>query len=161
MLEDDAELSGAEITNPEAATDQQTQEPIVSMQFTDTGRKAFAAATKREAQRGANQLLPPGTPREQAFQRFAITLDNKIVSLATIDFAENPEGIDGRTGAQINGIGSIQDTAGPRREPAHRRAADRAEADLPDPDLGQPRRAGARPGPEGGPGGPAAHARSS
>ena len=110
VLEDDSELSGAEITNPEAATDQQTQEPIVSMQFTDTGRKAFAAATKREAQRGANQLLPPGTPREQAFQRFAITLDNKIVSLATIDFAENPEGIDGRTGAQINGIGSIQDT---------------------------------------------------
>ena len=110
VLEDDSELSGAEITSPEAATDQQTQEPIVSMQFTDTGRKAFAAATKREAQRGANQLLPPGTPREQAFQRFAITLDNKIVSLATIDFAENPEGIDGRTGAQINGIGNIQDT---------------------------------------------------
>ncbi len=110
VLEDDSELSGAEITNPEAATDQQSQEPIVSMQFTDTGRKAFAAATKREAQRGANQLLPPGTPREQAFQRFAITLDNKIVSLATIDFAENPEGIDGRTGAQINGIGSVQDT---------------------------------------------------
>ena len=54
--------------------------------------------------------MPPGTPREQAFQRFAITLDNKIVSLATIDFAENPEGIDGRTGAQINGIGNIQDT---------------------------------------------------
>ena len=110
VLEDDSELSGAEITNPEAATDQQTQEPIVSMQFTDTGRKAFAAATKREAQRGANQLLPPGTPREQAFQRFAITLDNKIVSLATIDFAENPEGIDGRTGAQINGIGSVPET---------------------------------------------------
>jgi SecD/SecF fusion protein len=32
------------------------------------------------------------------------------VSLATIDFLENPEGIDGRTGAQINGIGSLQDT---------------------------------------------------
>ena len=110
VLEDDSELSGAEITGPEANTDQRTNEPIVTMNFTDTGRKAFSGATKREAQRGANVLLPPGTPREQAFQRFAITLDNKIVSLATIDFVENPEGIDGRTGAQINGIGSLQET---------------------------------------------------
>ncbi|MDQ4071547.1 MAG: protein translocase subunit SecF, partial [Actinomycetota bacterium] len=110
VLEDDSELSGAEITGPEANTDQRTQEPIVTMNFTDTGRKAFAEATRREAQRGANILLPPGTPRENAFQRFAITLDNKIVSLATIDFVENPEGIDGRTGAQINGIGSFQET---------------------------------------------------
>src|SRR5205085_1606121 len=29
---------------------------------------------------------------------------------AYIDFIENPEGIDGRTGAQINGIGSLQET---------------------------------------------------
>ena len=110
VLEDDSELSGAEITGPEANTDQRTNEPIVTMNFTDTGRKAFSGATKREAQRGANVLLPPGTPREQAFQRFAITLDNKIVSLATIDFVENPEGIDGRTGAQITGIGNIEET---------------------------------------------------
>ena len=48
--------------------------------------------------------------REAALQRFAITLDNQIVSLATIDFRENPEGIDGRTGAQINGIGYLQET---------------------------------------------------
>ncbi|MEX2253343.1 MAG: protein translocase subunit SecD [Thermoleophilaceae bacterium] len=110
VLEDDSELSGADIENPEPNTDQQTQEPIVTMEFTDQGRKAFAAATKREAERGAEQILPPGTPRENAFQRFAITLDNQIVSLATIDFVENPEGIDGRTGAQINGIGDLKQT---------------------------------------------------
>src|ERR671938_674340 len=80
------------------------------MEVTGKGRKAFARATKREAERGSQQILPPGTPKDAAFQRFAITLDNKIVSLATIDFVENPEGIDGRTGAQINGIGSIQET---------------------------------------------------
>jgi SecD/SecF fusion protein len=66
--------------------------------------------TQRIAQRGASTILPPGVARANAFQRFAITLDDRIVSLATIDFLQYPEGIDGRTGAQINGIGTIQAT---------------------------------------------------
>jgi SecD/SecF fusion protein len=110
VLEDDSELSGADIKNPEQNFDQRTQEPIVTMEYTDTGREAFAAVTKRIAERGSKILLPPGSQRDAALQRFAITLDNEIVSLATIDFRENPEGIDGRTGSQINGIGSIQET---------------------------------------------------
>ena len=110
VLEDDSELSGKDIENPEQNFDQRTNAPIVTMEFTDRGREAFASATKREAQRGSEQILQPGQPREQAFQRFAITLDNRIVSLATIDFVQNPEGIDGRTGAQIEGIGTIQET---------------------------------------------------
>lgn len=36
--------------------------------------------------------------------------DDEIVSLATIDWRENPAGIDGRAGVQINGIGSLQET---------------------------------------------------
>ena len=32
-----------------------------------------------------------------------------IVSLATIDFVSNPEGIDGRTGAQIENVGDFDD----------------------------------------------------
>jgi SecD/SecF fusion protein len=110
VLEDDAELSGSDIRNPEQNFDPQTQEPIVTMEFTDDGRRRFANVTERIAERGASQIRAPGEPPENAFQRFAITLDNQIVSLATIDFLENPEGIDGRTGAQINGIGSLQDT---------------------------------------------------
>ncbi len=110
VLEDDSELSGGDIKNPEQNTDQRTNEPIVTMEFTDDGRKAFAAVTKRLAQRGSEQFVPPGGDRSQTLQRFAITLDDQIVSLATIDYRENPEGIDGRTGAQINGIGNITDT---------------------------------------------------
>ncbi len=110
VLSDDSELSGTDIKNPEQNIDQNTQEPIVTMEFTDRGREAFARVTKRIAERGSNIILPPGSDRDAGLQRFAITLDNKIVSLATIDFRENPEGIDGRTGAQINGIGSIQET---------------------------------------------------
>ncbi len=108
VLEDDSELSGSDIKNPEVSGDT-SQGPAVSMEFTKKGQKGFARATKREAQRGSQIILPPGTPksqRERAFQRFAITLDNRIVSLATIDFIENPEGIDGKTGAQITGLDS-------------------------------------------------------
>ena len=110
VLEDDSELSGNDIKNPEANTDPNTQEPIVTMEFTDQGREAFARVTKRIADRGSKIIVPPGGDRTQAFQRFAITLDDKIVSLATIDFIQNPEGIDGRTGAQIENIGDFNAT---------------------------------------------------
>ncbi|MGH2803941.1 MAG: protein translocase subunit SecF, partial [Thermoleophilaceae bacterium] len=109
VLEDDSELSGEDIQNPEANTDPNTNAPLVTMEFTDEGREAFARVTKRIAQRGFDQAtLNPGAPPDQFLQRFAITLDDQIVSLATIDFQENPEGIDGRTGAQIEGVGTFE-----------------------------------------------------
>src|SRR5215217_5484469 len=118
VIEDDSELSGKEIKNPEQNFDPNTKEPLVTMEFTDTGRAAFARVTKRIAERGrdcqtlagVSEACPnvqPGAPPDQYFQRFAITLDDQIVSLATIDFQDNPEGIDGRTGAQITNIGDI------------------------------------------------------
>ncbi|HZI91629.1 MAG TPA: protein translocase subunit SecD [Thermoleophilaceae bacterium] len=105
VLEDDAELSGTDIENPEPSLDQsQGQGPAVTMDFSSRGEKAFERVTKRIAVRGFEIIAPPGTPIDQRLQRFAITLDNQIISLATIDFQENPEGIDGRTGAQITGL---------------------------------------------------------
>src|SRR3954468_11862785 len=110
VLEDDSELSGADIKDPKQEFDPQTQEPVVTFKFTDKGRKAFARATKREADRGSQIIRRPGQRPEDTFQRFAIALDNQIVSLATVSYRDNPEGIDGSTGAQITGIGNIQDT---------------------------------------------------
>jgi SecD/SecF fusion protein len=110
VIEDDSELTGSDIKDPKQNFDPQTNEPIVTFNFTDKGRKAFARVTKRIAERGSETILPPGVSRQNAFQHFAITLDDQIVSRAYIDFIQNPEGIDGRTGAQINGIGSLQET---------------------------------------------------
>jgi SecD/SecF fusion protein len=108
VLEDDSELSGQDIKNPEANTDPNTNAPLVSMEFSDKGREAFARVTRRIAERGFDaSTLNPGADKEQFFQRFAITLDDQIVSLATIDFIQNPEGIDGRTGAQIENVGTF------------------------------------------------------
>lgn len=109
-LEDDAELSARDIRNPEANTEPQTHEPIVTFAFTAQGRKAFARLTKRLAERGANVILPRGAPPSVAYQSFAIALDNRIVSHASIDFRENPDGIDPRAGAQIVGIGNLEET---------------------------------------------------
>ncbi len=107
VLEDDSALSGSDIRNPKQQTDQ-AGAPNVTFEFSNFGRQQFAATTKRIAERGAEQL---GVPPQQADQRFAITLDNQIVSLATVDFRQNPDGIDGRTGAEIDNIGSVQDAA--------------------------------------------------
>src|SRR5919206_139287 len=93
VIEDDSELNGKEIKNPEQAFDPNTNEPLVNMEFTDKGRAAFARVTKRIAERGRNcetlagvdpKCPPQGSSPDQFFQRFAITLDNQIVSLATI-----------------------------------------------------------------------------
>ena len=111
VLEDDSELSGSDIKNPKVETDPNTGLPVVTMQFTGQGRRQFAAVTKRIADRGARQLPIAGMTPAQRFQRFAITLDNQIISLATIDYQQNPDGIDGRTGAQIDNIGSYQETS--------------------------------------------------
>jgi preprotein translocase subunit SecD len=110
VIEDDQELSGADIENPEQSVDSRTNEPVITMEFTEAGRKAFARATKREATRGTELQAPPDTSRDQAFQHFAIVVDGEVLSLAAIDFLENPEGIDGRNGAQLQGLGTVEET---------------------------------------------------
>ncbi len=110
VMEDDSALSGSDIKNPEVSGDT-SRGNAVSMQFNSAGQKAFEETTKRVAQRGAQTILPPGADsnvRNAALGRFVITLDNQVISLATIDFRDNPEGIDGKTGAEITGLDSPQ-----------------------------------------------------
>ncbi|MEA2664153.1 MAG: SecD/SecF fusion protein, partial [Candidatus Eremiobacteraeota bacterium] len=113
VIKDNPVLSGTEIKNPEQNFDQTTNDPIVTMNFSDKGKKAFAATTKAIAQRGADNALPGQNPVD-ASHHFAIVLDNELVSTPYINFNENPDGIDGSNGAQISGgftIQSAQDLA--------------------------------------------------
>jgi SecD/SecF fusion protein len=104
-IKDRPALSGTDITNPEQNFDPQTNEPIVTFGFTDTGRQEFQDVTRAIAQRGAANYLPSsGIPADQASGHFAIVLDNQAVSRPIINFQENPDGIDGRNGAQISGL---------------------------------------------------------
>ena len=108
VIEDDAELSAGDITDPKQEFDQPTDEPVVRFGFTDKGAEAFARLTRRVAERGA--ATPAHGDTQDRFQRFAIAVDGQILSLAVIDFTANPDGITGDAGAQLNGIGSVEET---------------------------------------------------
>jgi SecD/SecF fusion protein len=101
------EMTGAELklSGTRADFDPQTGQPIVLMSFTNKGKKIFHDITRREAQRGAAAAAAAGQSGSQAVQtyaqHFAIVLDRKIESAPYIDFQQNPDGIPGDNGAQI------------------------------------------------------------
>jgi SecD/SecF fusion protein len=104
-LKDDPALSGTEITNPKQEYEQNTQAPNVSFGFTDDGREAFHDVTREIAQRGQESAFGPVTSEqaEALSGHFAVVLDNEVKSRPIINFQDNPDGIDGRLGAQISG----------------------------------------------------------
>ena len=110
-LRDKPSLSGNDITNPEQTYEQTTNAPVVSFQFTDEGRDAFQEVTRAIAQRGQAQAIGPvsGEEAERLSGHFAVVLDNEVKTRPIINFAENPDGIDGRQGAQISGNFSLQE----------------------------------------------------
>jgi SecD/SecF fusion protein len=115
-LKDNPALSGTEITNPKQEFDE-SGAPNVAFKFTDSGRQAFQEVTRQIAQRGAASAIGPSSEElaEQTSGHFAVVLDNEIKTRPIINFAQNPDGIDGRTGAQISGgfnsVGDAQDLA--------------------------------------------------
>jgi SecD/SecF fusion protein len=115
IIRDDPGLSGTDIKNPEQNFDQQGgNEPIVTFEFSDKGRRAFQRITSEVAQRGADNANPLNPDPITSSHHFAIALDNELVSIPFINYRENPDGIDGSTGAQISGgftITSAQDLA--------------------------------------------------
>jgi SecD/SecF fusion protein len=102
------EMTGNQLklSGTRADIDTTTNQPVVLMQFTGAGKKAFHEITRREAQRGAlggdcNAGKPPPNS-----QHFAIVLDRQIQSTPYIDYCVNPDGIPGDNGAQIDMGGS-------------------------------------------------------
>jgi SecD/SecF fusion protein len=88
--------------------DPTTGEPIVTMQFTDDGADRFGEITRDIANRGKllTNTLGGG---EKITHQFAIVLDREIKSWPSIDWEQYPNGISGTNGAQITGIGDIQE----------------------------------------------------
>ncbi len=110
-LKDDPALSGTEVTRPKQETDS-VGRPNVTFGFTDDGRKNFQEVTRTIAQRGAASAIGPSTAEaaEATSGHFAVVLDNEVKTRPIINYAQNPDGIDGRTGAEISGgFNSISD----------------------------------------------------
>ena len=111
-LKDKPALSGNDITEPEQKYAPTTNEPIVTFGFTGSGREAFQEVTRQIARRGQASAIGPASPEEAAARsgHFAVILDNEVKTRPIINFAENPDGIDGREGAQISGgFNGVQD----------------------------------------------------
>jgi SecD/SecF fusion protein len=102
------EMTGADLVldGTRADFDPQTSEPIVTMQFTDSGADKFGDITAEEARRGKRYSNLLG---QEINHHFAIVLDREIKSWPSIDWKQYPNGISGRLGAQITGIGSIDE----------------------------------------------------
>ncbi|HYJ22635.1 MAG TPA: protein translocase subunit SecD, partial [Solirubrobacterales bacterium] len=103
-LKDNPALSGTDITDPKQEFGE-FNEPNVNFGFTDDGREAFQEVTRQIAQRGQAAAIGPvaGEQAAQLSGHFAVILDNEVKTRPIIDFSQNPDGIDGRQGAQISG----------------------------------------------------------
>ncbi|HST39474.1 MAG TPA: protein translocase subunit SecD [Conexibacter sp.] len=112
VLRDNVALSGNDIKDP-AQGFNQSQQPDVEFRFTNRGKDAFQRVTREISQRGQGLALP-GTTSATVAQHFAVALDGKLISVASIDPQRLPDGIDGENGAIIEGgftIQSAQDLA--------------------------------------------------
>ena len=142
-----AERHGHQEPEGRASTRRRTR-PMVTMEFTDKGRQAFArghqadrrARARRSSRRPARRATRPSSASRSRWTTRSSRWPRSTTS-------QNPEGIDGRDRRADRRTSGRSGDPGPGGEPAHRRAADRAQADLEDAGLGDARQAGAPPGP--------------
>ncbi|MDQ3066256.1 MAG: protein translocase subunit SecD [Actinomycetota bacterium] len=105
MTGEDLELDGTR-----QDFDTTSGQPIVTMSFTDDGADKFGDITREEARRGAllSRTIGGG---QKITQNFAIVLDRQIKSFPSIDWEQYPNGISGTNGAQITGIGDLDEAS--------------------------------------------------
>jgi SecD/SecF fusion protein len=102
VLRDKVAVFGKDIRDPKQDLDQNTGgTPDVAFKFTDRGQNAFQNTTREIAQRG--QGLAAFYQGSRPVQHFAVALDQRLISVASVDYASLPDGIDGRNGAIITG----------------------------------------------------------
>ena len=106
VLRDRVALSGKDIKGPQQGFNELNQ-PDIEFRLTDDGKKAFHDVTRTIARRGI-ELQLPGTDPRAVLQHFAVALDGRLISVASIDPQQLPDGIDGESGAVIEGGFAIE-----------------------------------------------------
>ena len=129
-------------TNSTSRTSPSTSPTTASRPSRRSPARSPSAAPPRRSARAGEQAA------EETSGHFAVVLDNEVKTRPIINFAENPDGIDGRTGAQISGgftsITDAQDLATFLQIgalPINLKLISQIRG------LGDARRTGARPGP--------------
>ena len=118
VIQDRPSLSGEDIRDPQQDFDT-LQQPVVTFDFSSEGRRSFEEVTREISLRGRERApigLASSNEADQFSDSFAVALDrggsfadSTIESRPIINFVDNPDGIDGRTGAQIAGNFTIQE----------------------------------------------------
>jgi preprotein translocase subunit SecD len=98
VLRDVAALTGDDIVNPRASTDQGGQ-PDVTFGLTGTGQSAFQRVTRTIAHRGPTVSLGGLTLN----QHFAVALDDQLLTVPQISYHQYPDGVIGAKGADVVG----------------------------------------------------------
>ncbi len=102
------ELTGKDLKADNTRQDfDQLGQPVVLMEFTDSGGDVFHNITRELAVRGRLKTGQLGAS-SPILQHFAIVLDDEIRSWPSIDFTENPDGIGGGR-AQITGLAGVNE----------------------------------------------------
>ena len=103
-LKDRPALNGLDIVSPNQEVDE-VGRPTVTFGFTSRGRTAFERLTRKIAKRGRATANGPigGYGAEALSGHFATVFDGEVKTRPIINFADFPNGIDGRIGAQISG----------------------------------------------------------
>jgi SecD/SecF fusion protein len=109
VLKDHVSLLGSDITNPQPSTDP-AGNPNVKFGFSAKGKNEFQSVTSAIAHRG-DVVSRLGQTLDQ---HFAVALDNRLITVPSIDFKMYPDGISGNSGADITAgfaVQSAQDLA--------------------------------------------------
>jgi SecD/SecF fusion protein len=101
VLRDDPVIAGKDVTNPIATQDTQSSQEVVTFGFKGGAGAVFYKVTGEIAARGSRTSIGNGNPN---YQHFAITLDQRLLTVPYIDFLQNPGGIDpSNGGSEITG----------------------------------------------------------
>ena len=92
-------LTSDDVASAEPIRDRLLNEPAAGIEFTERGQSAFHRLTRGIAERGADV---------REWQHLVMVIDDRIVSVPYINYRDNPDGIDGVSGAQISGDMSEQ-----------------------------------------------------
>ncbi len=103
-LKDRPALNGFDIVRPNQEVDE-IGSPNVTFGFTGKGRAAFERLTRKIAKRGRAAATGPvsGYNAEALSGHLATIFDGEVKTRPIVNFLDFPDGIDGRTGAQISG----------------------------------------------------------
>ena len=99
VLHDHASLFGSDVTSPEWITDQ-AGTPAITLRLTAAGAARFHAVTASISHRG--ELV--SSFGERFDQHFAVTIDDELLTVPSIDFRSYPDGIPGHSADLVAGL---------------------------------------------------------